>query len=190
MKLLNYVVLILGVFCIHGVSAEKNIQYNYGEFRFVVDSDLDDTSLDGDGFAFSGSLRLDELFYAIVDYEAIEYDRNAEITDLQVGAGLIAPVRNVDGIAELAIIHRDVDHLPIGDSDTGFRFSGGLRGYLTPQFELRGTVNLIEVDDFDDTFITIAGDYFLNDSVSINIAKDLSADIERFSIGVRLYLGE
>ncbi|MGH1485180.1 MAG: hypothetical protein ACRBCI_03100 [Cellvibrionaceae bacterium] len=171
------------------VVADNGIQYNYAEFRFVADAELDDVDVDGDGFAFSGSFRLDELFYLVADYEDIGFDRGVDSTVIQLGAGVIAPYEKVDIIGELAIVDADVDGPGGSESDTGFRLTGGVRGYVMPQLEVRGTLNYVDVED-DDTFVTLAADYFINDSFSVNIAKDLSAELDRLSIGVRYYFGE
>jgi hypothetical protein len=169
--------------------ADNQIQYNYGEFRFVADADIDDTDVDGDGFAFSGSFRLDELFYFIADYEDLDFDRGVDSTVIQAGAGIIMPYQKVNIIAELAIVDADVDGPAGGNSDTGFRLTGGVRGYVMPKLELRGTLNYVDVED-DDTFVTLAADYFITDSFSVNLSKDLSAELDRLSIGVRYYFGE
>ncbi len=182
----------LGAFLTSAVFAanDNGIQYNYGELRYIVDAELDNLDTeDGDGFGFGGSFRIDELIYVIADYEALDYDRGIDTTVLQVGAGVILPFQKIDFIGEAALVDGDVD-TDVGDSsDTGFRITGGARTYVMPKLELRGSLTYIDVED-DDTFATIAGDYFFNKSLSLNVSKDIAADVDRFSIGVRYYFGE
>lgn len=165
------------------------IQYNYADLRYVFDAELDEINLDGDGFGFSASLRLDEMFYILGDYEVIDYDANVETSIFQAGVGAIFPTRPVDVIAEFVIVDADSEQGLDGYDDTGFRVSGGVRAYVATNFELRGTLNYLDISD-DDTYFTLAGDYFVNRSLSVNFSKDLSAEIDRFSIGLRYYLGE
>ena len=167
----------------------NNIQYNYGEFRFIFDSELDDTNIDGDGMAFGGSLRLDELFYVVVDYEKLDYDAGIDIDILQAGVGLIVDLQAVDVVGELAILDRDADSRLVSYSDTGFRLSAGARTYVIPELELRGLVNHAELDGTD-TWYTLAADYFFNPFFSVTISKDLSSELDRFSAGLRYYFGE
>ena len=75
--------------------SNDDIQYNYVEFRFVVDANLDDVDVDGDGFAFAGSYRLDELFYLIADYEDLDFNRGVDSTVIKVGGGVIVPYQNI-----------------------------------------------------------------------------------------------
>ncbi|MFT6790901.1 MAG: hypothetical protein ACJA04_000100 [Cellvibrionaceae bacterium] len=175
------------------VRAENNIQYNYLDFRLIADAEIEDSNIDGDGFAFGGSVRLDELIYLFADYEVTDFDSNVDVTVLQGGVGALLSVNKIDLLAELALVDFDADgrSSTIASYDgTGYRFSAGARGYLNPQLELRAMVSRVDVDDFEDTFLTIAGDYFLNESFSVNLSRDINADIERFSIGLRYYLGE
>ena len=170
--------------------ADNGIRYNYGEFRLVADAKIDDINIEGDGFAFAGSYRLDELFYLTADYEVLDYDDSVDTEILQVGAGIIMPYQSIDTIAEFSLLHADFDSAFGGDSDTGFRVAGGARAYLFPNLELRGTLNYLDVDGEDDTFATFAADYFISKVVSVNVSKDISADTDRLSIGVRYYFGD
>lgn len=167
---------------------DNGIHYNYGELRFVADSELDQFDVDGDGLALGGSLRLDEVFYVTLDYETIDYDNNIDTTTFQAALGLIYPIQKFDGIAELAIVNSDID-APNGDSNTGFRITAGARTYVIPKLEVRGTVNYVDVDETD-SYMTVAADYFVTPLFSVNASKDIAADVDRFSIGVRYYFGE
>ncbi len=168
--------------------ADNGIKYNYGELRFVADAEFDQYDVDGDGFALNGSVRLDEVFYVTADYEVISYDDGIDTNVFQAAVGMIYPVKQFDTIAELAIVNSDVD-APNGDSNTGFRVSAGARAYVMDKLEVRGTLNYIDVDE-DDSYLTIAADYFVLPNLSVNAAKDIEADIDRFSIGVRYYFGD
>ncbi len=169
--------------------AAQNIQYNYAELRYIIDADVNDSDIDGDGYAFGGSIRIDELFYAFADYESLAFDLNIDTTIVQGGMGFIVPFDKVNGIAELALVHGDADSNLGGLDETGYRLGAGVRGYITPDLELRATFNRIDLDE-DDSYLTLAGDYFLSKDFSVNITKEWSAEVERLAIGIRYYLGE
>lgn len=165
------------------------VQYNYGEFRFIFDSELDDTGIDGDGIAFGGSLRLDELFYVVADYETLDYDADIDVDILQIGLGLILNYQAADMVGELAILDGDADSGLVSYSDTGFRLSAGARTHIIPELEVRGLINHVDLDGTD-TWFTVAADYFLSPSFSVTVSKDLSSELDRFSASLRYYFGE
>ena len=75
----------------------------------------------------------------------------------------------------------------LGDADdTGFAFSAGARGLLAPKFEIRGSVNHINVDG-SDTYLQIAGDYYFTSQFSAGVSLDVAGDTDSFSIGGRWY---
>ncbi len=70
--------------------------------------------------------------------------------------------------------------------DTGFALSAGTRGLLAPQFEIRGFVNHINLDD-SDTFLEIAGDYYFTEQFAAGISLEFAGDNDAFTIGARWY---
>jgi hypothetical protein len=70
--------------------------------------------------------------------------------------------------------------------DNGVALSGGVRGLLTPQFEIRGSVNYINVDD-SDTYLELAGDYYFTRQFSAGLSLEFAGDSDLFSIGARYY---
>jgi hypothetical protein len=174
---------------------DSRIKYNYGDLHFVVDSELDAYDVDGgNGVGVGGSALLSETSYITADYETLNYDYETlnyddeiDVNILQVGVGLIFPARQLDMIAELALVTADTD-APNGDLNTGFRVSSGAHAYVIKNLELRGTLNYIDVDE-GDSYVSIAANYFLMRNVSVNLSKDIDADIDRLSIGIRYYIG-
>jgi hypothetical protein len=168
-------------------NADNGIRYDYLEFRYTLDAEIDGTIADdGDGIAFGGSIRINDMFYALGDYETLDYDNDIESTVLQLGAGAIFPQEKFDAVAELAFLDVELERGSADNSETGFRLSGGARGYVTPKIEARALLNYVDVED-DDTFITIGADYFYSDTLSFNLLKDLGGDSERLAVGVRYY---
>ena len=64
--------------------------------------------------------------------------------------------------------------------------SAGTRGFLAPKFEIRGSVNHINVDD-SDTYLQIAGDYYFTNQFAAGVSLDFAGDTDSFSLGARWY---
>ena len=76
---------------------------------------------------------------------------------------------------------------PFGSEDeTGFAISAGTRGLITSQFEVRGSVNHINLDN-SDTFIEIAGDYHFTDVFSAGLTLEVAGDTDVISVGARWF---
>ena len=76
---------------------------------------------------------------------------------------------------------------PGGSSDdSGFAFSGGARGLLTPQFEVRGSVNYINLDN-SDTYLEIAVDYYFTEQFAAGVSLEFPGDADVFTIGGRWF---
>jgi hypothetical protein len=64
--------------------------------------------------------------------------------------------------------------------------SGGLRGLLMPKFEIRGSVNYINLDS-SDTYLELAGDYYFTQRFSAGLSIEFAGDTDLFSVGARYY---
>ena len=162
--------------------AQPSMDYSYGELRYV---DVDEGG--GDGFEIGGSYRLEGNWLLVGSLTLLDFDLDVDSTTIDVGGGYIWPYRpDWDFIATLRYVNTDVD-TPIGSvDDSGIGFSGGVRGMIAPQFEVRGSINHITVGD-DDTYFKIAGDYYFNDEFSAGLSFDVGGELDTFTIGARWY---
>ena len=158
-----------------------DLSYTYAELRFV------DVDNDGDGFQLAGSYELEGNWILVGSLLALDYGSRVDATLFEIGAGYVWDyTENWDLFSTLRLAHAQVD-TPAGDADdTGFAISAGARGFLAPKFEIRGSVNHINLDD-SDTYLTFAGDYYFTDQVSAGISLDFAGDTDSFSIGGRWY---
>jgi opacity protein-like surface antigen len=175
-----------GLLLIAGVSIStaqaRDVKYNYIEGRYVLDAEADN-NIDGDGILIGGSFRLNKDFYAFGSYEALDLDFGNDVDTLAVGAGYIYPLNTKwDANFSLSLVNVDVN----SNDDNGFSLAAGIRGMLMPNIEGRATLTYIDVND-DDTFITLAGDYFFSTNLSVGLEIDLAGDLETVSIGARYY---
>lgn len=159
-----------------------DLSYDFLELRFV---DVDESG--GDGIRFAGSYQIDEEWILVGGLTSVDFDFDVDSTVLELGGGYVWNYSDdFDLVSTLRYVRVDFD-TPIGDfDDSGFALSSGVRGFLAPQFEIRGSVNYIDVDD-SDTFIELAGDYYFTDQISAGISLELAGDADVFSVGARWY---
>ncbi|MEW8470821.1 MAG: hypothetical protein AB2637_19955, partial [Candidatus Thiodiazotropha sp.] len=76
---------------------------------------------------------------------------------------------------------------PGGEEDeSGFELSGGVRGMVKPQIEVRASLNYLDIED-SDTYFTLGGDYYIMPNISAGIELDMGGDYETVSIGAKFY---
>lgn len=127
-----------------------------------------------------------------IDYTFVEARLllDAEIDDdgfEDDGAGYIHPLDAAwDANVSLAYASYEADG-PRGDDDeSGYGISGGVRGMVKPQIEVRAMLNHYKIEG-SDTYFTLGGDYYLRPNVSAGVEFDLAGDYETFSIGAKYH---
>ena len=160
----------------------SDLSYSFAELRFV---DVDTSG--GDGFRLAGSYELDGQWILVGALTALDFNNNVDSTLLEVGGGYVWNYSDdFDLVSTLRLVRAEVD-TPGGDADdSGFAFSAGARGLLAPQFEVRGSVNHINLDN-SDTYLQLAGDYYFTDQISAGVSLDFAGDTDSLSLGVRWF---
>ena len=160
----------------------SNLDYSFAELRFV---DVDTNG--GDGFRLAGSYEVGGQWLLVGALTALDFNGNVDSNLLEVGGGYVWKYSNdFDLVSTLRLVRAEVD-TPVGDADdTGFAFAAGARGLLAPQFEVRGSVNHINLDN-SDTYLQIAGDYYFTRDISAGISLDFAGDTDSISLGGRWY---
>lgn len=185
MKKLLLLAIVLG----HDVAmAQSNVagpgivSYSYAELRFV---DVDRNG--GDGIRIRGSWEADPNWLLVGGITAIDYNNNVDSTQLEIGGGYVWHYTDqFDLVTTVSLVRSEVD-TPGGDfDDSGFAISAGARGLLAPQFEIRGFVNHVNLDD-SDTFLELAGDYYFTDRLAAGISLEFAGDNDAFTIGARWF---
>ena len=163
----------------------SDVKYSYAQFRYIFNTEADE--VDGDGFWLGGSYRINPDFYLLGDFVKIDYDNDLESQSLGFGAGYIHPLNTKwDANVSFSLIKSEVSFRGRDEDETGFALRGGARGMVTPQIEARAFLNYVDVVD-DDTFITLAGDYFFTPNLSAGISVDIGGDANTMSVGGRYY---
>lgn len=164
-----------------------NLSYSYAELRFV---DVDRRG--GDGIRLNGSFDLENNWLIVGGLTSLDFNNNADETTLELGAGYVWHYsKDFDLVSTLRFVRTDID-TPGGDfDDNGFAFSAGARGILTPQFEIRGSVNHTNIDnisiDNSDTYLDLAGDYYFTEQFSAGLSLEFAGDTDVFTIGARWF---
>lgn len=162
--------------------APRDLSYSFAELRFV---DVDSNG--GDGFLLAGSYELDGEWILVGAMTALDFNGNVDSTLLEIGGGYVWKYSDdFDLVSTLRLVRAEVD-TPGGDfDDSGFAFSAGARGLLAPQFEIRGSVNHLNLDN-SDTYLQLAGDYYFTEQISAGVSLDFAGDTDSISIGARWY---
>ncbi len=89
-------------------------------------------------------------------------------------------------MSTLRFVQEEIDTPGGSSDDNGFAFSAGARGLLAPQFEIRGSVNHINLDD-NDTYLELAADYYFAERFSAGASLEFAGDADTFTIGARWF---
>ena len=153
------------------------MSWDYLEFRF-----LDVDVAGGDGLRFGGSYRFQNNWLLVGSLTDVDYDRNIDTTTVEIGTSYVWPYRDgwdLYGDVRLVDISGDAD-------ETGAIFRGGIRGLLTPEFEIRGTA--VHVTTFDsDTYLEFGGDFYFSDRFSAGLTFEFAGDVDIWTVGARWY---
>ncbi len=166
-------------------TVEKNtvdLGYSYAELRFV---DVDFRG--GDGIRFNGSYQFDSNWLIVGGLTSLDFDNNVDTIDVELGVGYIWHYsEDFDLVSTLRLVRSEVDAGGIDADDTGFALSAGARGLLAPQFEIRGSVNHINLDN-SDTYLELAGDYYFTERFSAGASLEFAGDTDAITIGARWF---
>ena len=181
--------LVLAGLLAHGIAVaqtaeeqEVDLSYTYAELRFV---DVD--SRGGDGIQFHLSYELENNWMLVGGLTALDFNNNVDSTVVELGGGYVWHYsKDFDLVSTLRFVQEEIDTPGGSSDDNGFAFSAGARGLLAPQFEIRGSVNHINLDD-SDTYLELAGDYYFTEQVSAGASLEFAGDMDAFTIGVRWF---
>jgi len=158
--------------------------YTYAEAGYAR-IDYDDYG-DGNGFMLGGSYALNANFHAVGGYERADLDHGADYSAFNIGLGANVPLRyGLDVVARARFISADVDR-PGDDDETGFSLEGMLRALVGPRLELNGGIAYEDVFD-SNTALKLGAVYEIARNVSVVTGLDVSSDVTRFNLGLRLY---
>ena len=161
---------------------KAGLDYSYLELRFV---DVD--SNDGDGFRFNGSYDFGNNWLLVGGFTSLDFNNNVDVTAVELGAGYVWHYTDdFDLVSTLRYVSTEVDNPIQSVDDDGLAFSAGVRGLLSPEFEIRGSVNHITVGN-SDTYLELAGDYYFTPQVAAGLSLEFAGDTDVITIGARWF---
>jgi hypothetical protein len=163
-------------------TSQPTLKYTYGELRFL---DYDDNG--GDGFRLNGSWDLGNNWIIVGGVTSADFNNNVDLTTFEIGGGYVwryTPDWDIVGTARF--VHSEVDTSGGSSDDSGLALSGGVRGFLAEQFEIRGSINHISLDD-SDTYLEFAGDYYFTPQIAAGLSLEFAGDTDLISIGARWF---
>lgn len=172
--------LVPGMALAQAQNTQQPFNYNIAELRLL------DTDNDGDGLELRGSYALDSNWFVLGGWREIDFGA-VDGRQLDIGAGYAWHYRSgLDLIGAVKYIDIDVDAPVGGADDNGFGLTAGFRHWLSPAFEWRGAVHHQRLDD-SDTYLELAGDYYLNDRISVGLSLEFAGDLDVLTLGGRWY---
>lgn len=164
-------------------SAGSGLSYTYVELRY-----LDGDERGSDGLRIGGSYRVNEDWLVLGEIGDLDVGSGADQSTYKIGGGYIHPLedQNFDLIGTVSLIRKEFSGSFFDADDTGIALSAGARGSVSPRFEVRGSVNHVNLDN-NDTYLELAGDYHFTEQLSAGVGIEFAGDEDLLSIGVRFY---
>jgi hypothetical protein len=175
-----------------------DVSYSYADLAYIT-TDIDGVDEDLDGFGLRGSIEITDqvfLFGTYTDQSADSGGANVDYTTYTLGGGYAWSLSDsTDLYGRLGYTNAEVQVSVPGlggfsADDDGFLLGMGLRGRVSPQFELEGAVNYWDYSEGgDDTSLGAAARWFFTDQFSAFAEGEFGNDVSTFGIGMRWNFG-
>lgn len=157
-----------------------------------VQADIEDAGdFEPTGFQIQGFKSLNENVYLTGRYGQLGEDVSGVDIDLDyVSAGVgyrYGLTQNTDFFGEVTYeyVNLDVELDSIsGEDDNGYGITAGIRSMLSEQFELRGAIRYIDIED-DETAFEIGADYFFTPQLSFGATYVIADDVDLLGVSAR-----
>lgn len=173
------------------VAGAEEFDYNWLGFSFgTIDYD---PNLDGDKLGIDGSFAFHEDFHAFGSYEVADLDFGIDSTSFDIGVGYNTELSSVvDAWARLSFEYLEFEGPGGGSNDeSGLGFGVGLRFAATPQIELNGAIEYVDLDDLaDDTALILGGLYSFTPQFALGFFGKWSDDVSAYTLNGRFYWGQ
>lgn len=160
--------------------AAPGISYNYAGLQFI-DQDVDDYDCNQDGLRLSGSLEVNDDFFAVGSYSDVS-GGGCGSEAVSVGLGyhtLFGADSSVYGTLSFENISPDV-----GGSDSGLIAAAGLRGFINNNLEAK--VELAHHTAFDGNTVLGGGiAYWFAPQFALTADIGLGSEASEIGVGVR-----
>lgn len=184
--------LTLMLLAVAAVASAEDFDYTYFNAGYGI-VEFDDIDVDGDGFGIGGSFEIGEQFHAFAGYELASLDFDVDATQWNAGFGYHTMLSEVVGAyANLSYQYVEVDVPGFGSADdNGYGFAVGLRFAATPELELTGGIQYVDLSDSgDNTGFGAGGLYSFTDNFAVGLAGSWDDDATSYQLTGRFYFGQ
>lgn len=143
------------------------------------------------GFQIQGFKSLNENVYLTGRYGQLGEDVSGVDIDLDYASAGVGYryglTQNTDFFGEVTYeyVNIDVELDSIsGEDDNGYGITAGIRSMLSEQFELRGAIRYIDIED-DETAFEIGADYFFTPQFSFGATYVIADDVDLLGVSAR-----
>jgi len=171
----------------------ESFNYRYVDAALLFDAEVEigDTDVDGDGIQLRASLPVNETFFAIAEFQTLDFDSDVDTTRLAVGGGGHWAINSMlDVVGRLGLVREEVEVGRFDDDDTGL--FAGVRGRFRPGpgFEVEAGVELVDLDAGNlnnDVFIVGEGRYNFNSQFAAGATLSVGDDTTQLGLYGRYY---
>lgn len=180
---------ILGALSLNAFAASPSYDFIKAGY---VQADIEDAGdFEPTGFQIQGVKSLNESVYITGRYGQLGEDVAGVDIDLDYASagigyryGLTAKT-DFFGEVTYEYVNLDVELDGIsGEDDNGYGVTAGIRSMLTEQFELRGAICYIDIEE-DETAFEIGADYFFTPQFSFGATYVIADDVDLLGVSAR-----
>ncbi len=151
------------------------------DYTFVEAAYFNDAApfeIDSDGFTLAGAVEITDTVFLLGEYASYDFDGGVDATTFILGAGMRRQLLpELDLVGELGWVRAEIDRPSLPDvDDNGFMLGVGVRARVHDQIEAQAGVRHMNFDD-SETYLTLAGRYYLTDTVAAGLGLDVGDDI-------------
>ena len=180
---------IFGVLSLNAFAASPS--YDFVKAGYVQ-ADIEDAGdFEPTGFQIQGFKSLNENVYLTGRYGQLGEDVSGVDIDLDYASAGVGYryglTQNTDFFGEVTYeyVNIDVELDSIsGEDDNGYGITAGIRSMLSEQFELRGAIRYIDIED-DETAFEIGADYFFTPQFSFGATYVIADDVDLLGVSAR-----
>jgi hypothetical protein len=167
-----------------GAVSAEGLSYTYAELGYGR-VNIDSPDVDGDGFGIGGSFALTDQFHLLGSYQTADFDFGVDYNELNLGVGFNTAMTDaIDVVASLSYVNVDVSASGFGSADdNGYSVGVGLRGLVSPQVELFGGLEFVDLNDSGNDTVFGAGFRFnINEMFSVGLSGEWGDDVSSYTL--------
>lgn len=188
------IVLLLGLAPCVALGQSDRISYDYFHVGGTqAEVDVLGLDIDADGPELEGAFEVGRYVYLFASFASVEFDdiEDADAEFRVYGAGAHYDFQdNLSVYAGLGYTQGDLEAGNASAGDDGLYLRAGVRYMPGRRFEVRGGIERADFDGLgDDIALTVGGNVYLTDVVTVDLGYRHYDDISFASVGARFFFG-